>query len=793
MSDTVTTGSTNVYRIEPLKGAENYAVWKIKMMDILTDQGLWDYVTETAPTDPDLLSAWNKKDRTALSTIRLRIADKLLVYVASAKTAKAAWEALKNLLETQGALGIVLARRKLFRAQCEEGTSIEDHIRTLREYQEELHNLGQELKDGEFAIVLLTSLPDSWNNYISSIDSTTLDDASKLTSRILEHDRRLKMQTRDDTALAAKNKKKYNSNVTCYKCGKRGHIQPDCRSKPKSGNNYKQDPKSFNSTRAHEATDDFAFAGTDIALPTLTGESWLADSACTSHISRNKNLFQTYTPTPGHKVSGFGNVDGLGRGTVKLESTVNGDTHIITLQDVVHAPDAPHNLISISRADDAGIAVLFQDGKARFRSPGGTVIAAGQKYGRLYLMDVNGITKQDQAYAAKSGRTWDQWHRIFGHLNMGSVKMLKDKNMVNGMDVDTTVEPQTQCQPCIIAKQHVKSFPRESHTEIAEIGDLTVTDLWGPAKTHGIGGESYFIPFTDGKSRRTMIYFIKHKDEALTKFKQYKSFVETQTGYKLKKLRVDGGGEFINKEFKKFLLDSGIQLDVTTPYSPSQNGIAERLNRTLVKHARAMLHAHNLPYFLWTEAVAYATYLKNRSPTRAIKDFKTPDEVFWKTKPNVNNLQEFGQKCWVLQQDGKRSKLDPKSRQFIFTGIAQGTKGYRYYNSTTRQILTSRNVVFSLDIEEAPITLIESSHPTSIEGENANNIPSTSGIEEIPEKAPPAPITSSTPKGTQIPIAIRSRSERIKTTHPTVSYRVLNNPASRGPKEWQHHVPTTED
>ena len=66
--------------------------------------------------------------------------------------------------------------------------SIEDHIRTLWEYQEELHNLGQELKDGEFAIVLLMSLPDSWNNYISSIDSTTLDDSSKLTSWILEHD-----------------------------------------------------------------------------------------------------------------------------------------------------------------------------------------------------------------------------------------------------------------------------------------------------------------------------------------------------------------------------------------------------------------------------------------------------------------------------------------------------------------------------------------------------------------------------------------------------------------------------
>ena len=91
------------------------------------------------------------------------------------------------------------------------------------------------------------------------------------------------------------------------------------------------------------------------------------------------------------------------------------------------------------------------------------MIAKGQKYGCLYLMDIKGIAKQDQAYMANNGCTWDQWHRIFGHLNMGSVKMLKDKNMVNGMEVDTMVEPQAQCQPCIIAKQHVKSYPWESH------------------------------------------------------------------------------------------------------------------------------------------------------------------------------------------------------------------------------------------------------------------------------------------------------------------------------------------
>lgn len=171
-------------------GAENYAVWKIKMIDILTGQDLWEYVdgTNALPNDESLQAVWRKKDRQALSTIRLRVADKMLVYVASSKSAKDAWDTLKSLLEAQGALGIVLARRKLFRAKCEEGTTIEEHIRTLRSYQEELHNLGQKIEGEEFSIILLSSLPESWDNYISSIDTTVLGESSKLIARLLEHD-----------------------------------------------------------------------------------------------------------------------------------------------------------------------------------------------------------------------------------------------------------------------------------------------------------------------------------------------------------------------------------------------------------------------------------------------------------------------------------------------------------------------------------------------------------------------------------------------------------------------------
>ena len=113
MSDNAATStSTNVYQIEPLTGAENYAVWKIKMIDILTGQDLWEYVDGTTilPNDTASQSGWRKKDRLALSMIRLRVADKMLVYVASLTSAREAWETLNSLLEAQGVLGIVLAR-----------------------------------------------------------------------------------------------------------------------------------------------------------------------------------------------------------------------------------------------------------------------------------------------------------------------------------------------------------------------------------------------------------------------------------------------------------------------------------------------------------------------------------------------------------------------------------------------------------------------------------------------------------------------------------------------------------
>jgi len=301
------------------------------------------------------------------------------------------------------------------------------------------------------------------------------------------------------------------------------------------------------------------------------------------------------------------------------------------------------------------------------------IIMSGPKRNGLYMLDITLIISY-HAYATQTpqNRTWHNWHKVMGHIYMGSVKMLKEKDMVKEMEINPDIQS-PQYILCIKAKSHIALFPQQSKTEYKEIGDITFTDVWGPAQTTEIRGERYYVSFTDGATRHTQIHFMKKKD-VLRHIKDYQAFIKTQTSKNLK--------------------SCGIRYEITAVHSPAQNGIAERLNRTLIKHVHAMMLEHNIPYFLWPEAVAYACYLKNRSPTRALKELITPEEAFTGKKPDISMLQECGIKCWVLQQDGQNSKLDPKSREFIFVGLSDHGKAWRYWNPHSRQIQTSRNVIF---------------------------------------------------------------------------------------------------
>ena len=147
--------------------------------------------------------------------------------------------------------------------------------------------------------------------------------------------------------------------------------------------------------------------------------------------------------------------------------------------------------------------------------------------------------------------------------------------------------------------------------------------------------------FLDDFSRKTWIFFLKAKGEVFRCFKDFKALVENQSGRKIKVLRSNNGGEYVDKEFVDFCASEGIQREFTVPYTPQQNGVSERKNGAIIGDARAMINDQGLLLFLWAEACNTAVYLQNRSPHKSLGNL-TPEEAFSGKRPQLTHLRIFG-------------------------------------------------------------------------------------------------------------------------------------------------------
>jgi len=167
------------------------------------------------------------------------------------------------------------------------------------------------------------------------------------------------------------------------------------------------------------------------------------------------------------------------------------------------------------------------------------------------------------------------------------------------------------------------------------------SNVCGPFEDHTIGGNRYFVSFVDEHSRKLWVYLIKHKDEVFDVFKKFKTLVENQSEKKIKILRTYGGGKYTSRMFEEFCVNHGIDHEVTAPYTPQDNGIAERRNKSILDMARCMLKQRSMPNSLWGEAVTTVVYVLNMCPTKRLKN-KVPEEVWSGKKPYVNHLRVFG-------------------------------------------------------------------------------------------------------------------------------------------------------
>ena len=312
----------------------------------------------------------------------------------------------------------------------------------------------------------------------------------------------------------------------------------------------------------------------------------------------NRDWFTTLEPTndAGSVLMGDDSackVAGIGSIQIKMF-----DGTIRTLTDVRFIPNMKRNLISLSALDDKGYKYSGGGGVLKVTN-GSLIVMKGnlrQTNGLYYLQ---GTTVSGNASPVISNNisdcdTANLWHMRLGHMSELGLSELNKRGLLNGYNAGKL----KFCEHCIFGKHKRVKFNTAVHTTEG-ILDYVHSDLWGPSRKASMGGACYMMTIIDDYSRRVWPYFLKHKSEAFSAFKEWKTMVERQTERKVKKLRTDNGMEFCSDEFNSFCKAEGIVRHYTIPHTPKQNGVAERMNRTIISKARCMLSNTGLDRRFW--------------------------------------------------------------------------------------------------------------------------------------------------------------------------------------------------
>ncbi|KAG7302210.1 hypothetical protein JYU34_013686 [Plutella xylostella] len=417
---------------------------------------------------------------------------------------------------------------------------------------------------------------------------------------------------------------------------------------------------------------------------------WYIDSGATMHMTMHKDWLEDISTSNVKSIRIADNkvlhVEGCGNVTINVPDE-QGSVSKIQVRNVLYVPDLSTNLLSVSKIIKSGCKIEFNESECNIFNQNGQNIAKAGLVSDLYKLITN--EKKAQAFPAVVDEDVCLWHQRMGHLNFTDTNKLP--SCTTGVKLSPSKED-IKCISCIEAKQTRQSFPSEG-SRATELLEVIHSDVCGPMQTASLGGARYFVTFIDDLSRKVFVYPIKSKAEVLEKFNEFKNLVENELNKKIKKLRTDNGKEYINRNFDSYLKKSGILHQTTVPYTPEQNGLSERMNRTIIEKSKCMLFNAQLQNCYWAEAVVTAAYIINRSPTKSLSNI-TPEEVWSGEKPDLSHIRIFGCRAMVHIPKERRQKLDAKSRELIFVGYCTGTKGYRFIDPKSKQSITSRDVVF---------------------------------------------------------------------------------------------------
>lgn len=731
----------------PMLVKSNYTAWSLKMKAVMQAHGVW---TAVEPSDEKAVVD-EKADKVAVAMIYQGIAEDMLLSVADRKTAKETWEAIKTLC--QGADKVKKARIQTLKTEFEalsmrESEPLDDFYMKLNGLVTNIRALGETMQESYVVKKMLRAVPTRFLQITSTIEQfSDLETMSveEAMGALKAHDERTRgksevhegqlmltdeewrkrdgkeeklLFTREEwlrrnqgngegNSSTPKTRVPYDkSRVKCFNCHLYGHYAAECR-KPKRNRDRRQeaniaemidDEPALLMTKCEKDGKNLMFLDeTDVRPRLLLSKQdvksdsnvWYLDNGASNHMSGQRSKFCVLDEGITGRVR-FGDgstVEIKGRGSVMLKCR-DGKERV--LNEVYFIPNLRNNIISIGQLSEDGNKVVIRgEYMWVYEKEGKLLMKIKRSQNRLYKVIIE--TGLSECMLSRLDCVSKLWHARLGHVNYQALVHMFKENMVKGLP--RVAQPREVCTGCLMSKQARKSVPTSASFSASKQLELVHGDLCGPINPETASGNKYVFLLVDDFSRVMWAYLLKSKGEAFEAFKKFRVLVEDGDERRIKTFRTDRGGKFMSKEFKEYCEQAGIARQYTAPYTPQQNGVVERRNRTMMEMARSYLKEMNMPAMLWGEAVRHTIYVLNRLPTRALTGL-TPYEAWSGTRPDISHIRVFGCKAHMKIPSQKVKKLDDRSVCVVNLGKEPGSKAYRLYNPVEGQVCVSKDVVF---------------------------------------------------------------------------------------------------
>jgi transposase InsO family protein len=804
------------------------------------------------------------RNQKAIAIIRSRLSDGLALKYGSVTSAKALWDSLIDEFEKSNVTGSAfLEVRKVIQSKLDTSTpptltSVSTHMDELVRALDTLNTLGFGFNQKLHPLFLLASLPDTgdWRTLRTAIMASTSADNftfAYVREKVLSH---LSESTQDPVSQNGDSANftsgKSTSGKWCKFHNSASHSDAECRAnkdnrgKRKKGGKDKRKSRDKRDEDAHETdgntsdssastvttrTDSqanftahvvtsensykriVAYISRDDQRKTMTPK--IIDSGATCSMSPDIGDFETKSYKkldPPIRVR-FGNntyAEAIGRGTLRLSSSVGKSNVDISIHGALHIPSFHITLISVHQLAKRGLKTVFDGDNCtvRVKKTGDKVLAATHQRGLYHLNAVPIGADPHALHAIEINRL----HRILGHTNFQSIQNMVRRNQIEGV---TTLTGMPQfCEACVLGKMKRLPFPSSTTVPRGPL-DIVSCDVGGPVTPQGAGGIRYWVVFVDHYSSYVWVKFVKTKDEVHTTIKQWRTDSEAQLHGRIahwelcegwtRFFRTDNGGEFTSAEVEAEFRKLGIIHETTAPRTPEQNGVAERMNGTLVTRSITNLVASHLPRSWWPRAMEAAAYTINRSPAAGQKG-KTPYERLYDRRIDIHHLHTFGCPAYPLVEKELRSgKFTNHARRCVFIGYVENSKAYWLLDLETQQVIKSRHVAFNddamapktvrdtaekhtaQDVEQMAQDLYPRTAPYFDLSDDDSDSVGAGG--DIPHEAQPEPILSepipttpepSMPTASRIP-RLSTPSSPVQRTPPATPTESTSTPTSHAP------------